>query len=71
MPELNLIDQHGQQKDDGNRMALLATDCKQFSIDGPPELVVGEYVSLLFIQQRISDIVPPREGGVTIGQDDL
>ncbi len=59
MPELNLIDQHGQQKDDGNRMALLATDCKQFSIDGPAELVVGDYVSLLFIQQRISNIVPP------------
>ena len=52
MLDLDLIAQHGKQKDNENRRALLTTDWKQFKIDGPPELAVGEYVSLLFIQQR-------------------
>jgi hypothetical protein len=41
MLDLNLIAQRGKQKDNENRMALLTTDWKQFTIEGPPELTVG------------------------------
>ena len=52
MLELNMIAQHGQQKDDGAPTRTADYRLQAIKIDGPPELVLDYYVSLLFIQSE-------------------